>query len=480
MAPNILFLMADQMQAQVLDPGHVCRTPNLDRLAAEGVGFPRAYTPNNICCPTRASLMTGLMPHNHGVLEVLHSEPDLHVLRPDKSHFAQRLVDVGYQTGYFGKWHVERSNDLQRFGWQVDAGWQSQAFYDRRRQTLGDADTRPPCDPAIWLDEPPGYGSHLLGGVTDRPGDQRDMGIQTTMALEYLQQVAQDDQPWCCFLSFQEPHDPFITDREQFEYYDSLDLPPPPTADDELADRPALYRRAQSIWAQLDESQKRMARACYYGSITQIDAQFGRVLDFIEQSGQAQETLVVMCADHGDLLGAHGLFFKDISAFEEIYRVPLIVRGPGVARGAECPARAGVHDLCPTLLVMADAEPIDVPDSRSFASLLRAPDSMDPSWERGYAEYNGNRWRVTQRVVWDGPWKLVLNGFDFDELYHLEQDPHETVNLAHDPAHRDRHVAMTRLAWDYIRRTGDETMAKTLYPALRLGIVGPQETLESD
>ena len=101
--PNLLILMADQMQAQVLEPDHICRTPHLDRLAQRGVRFTHAYTPNNICSPSRASLMTGLMPHNHGVLEVLYPKvPDLHVLR-DKPHFAQRLVEAGYRTGYFGK-----------------------------------------------------------------------------------------------------------------------------------------------------------------------------------------------------------------------------------------------------------------------------------------------------------------------------------------------------------------------------------------
>ena len=104
-SPNILFFMVDQMQAQVLEPDHVCQTPHFDRLARQGVRFQRAYTPNNICSPTRTSLMTGLLPHNHGVLEVLYPRtPDQHVLRPDKPHWAQRLVEAGYHTGYFGKW----------------------------------------------------------------------------------------------------------------------------------------------------------------------------------------------------------------------------------------------------------------------------------------------------------------------------------------------------------------------------------------
>ena len=118
--PNILFLMTDQMQGRVLDPNHPCRTPNFDRLATRGVRLPRAYTPNAVCSPARASLMTGLLPHTHGVLEVTHTvDDDQSCLRTGFPHWAQRLEQAGYRTGYFGKWHVERSGDLARFGWQA-------------------------------------------------------------------------------------------------------------------------------------------------------------------------------------------------------------------------------------------------------------------------------------------------------------------------------------------------------------------------
>ena len=119
--PNLLFLMTDQMQARVLAPGHPCQTPACERLARLGVRFERAYTPNAVCSPARASLMTGLLPHNHGVLEVTHCvDEDQCRIRPDKPHWAQRLRDLGYRTGYFGKWHVDRSEDPTLFGWEVD------------------------------------------------------------------------------------------------------------------------------------------------------------------------------------------------------------------------------------------------------------------------------------------------------------------------------------------------------------------------
>ncbi len=472
--PNILFLMADQMQARVLNPDHVCQTPHLDRLAGAGVRFTRAYTPNNICSPTRASLMTGLMPHNHGVLEVLYPKvPDLHALRPDKVHWAECLVDAGYRTGYFGKWHIERDNALERFGWQVN-GARGGALYNAWvAEVLDGKPLRPECDPAHYLQAPHGYGSHLLYGVTDRPAAERSMGLTTTLALRYLKEVAQGDEPWCAFISLEEPHDPFVAGRAWYEHYAEQELLPPPNADDDLADRPGLYRRAQGIWRQLNEEHKRTARACYFASISEIDAQFGRVLDWLKETEQLDDTIIVMCADHGDLLGAHGLFFKDISAFEEVYQVPLIVRGPGIAQGAVCEGRVGLHDLCPTLLDLANCEPIAGTDARSFAGLLREPTEVADEWTRGYAEYFGNRHRLTQRVVWDGPWKFVFNGFDFDELYRLDEDPYEVKNLAPDPAYAAQVKKMTRLYWRYARDTGDTPLFETLYPALRLAAVGP-------
>ncbi len=474
--PNILFLMVDQMQGEVLDSGHVCHTPNLDRLVQRGVRFSRAYTPNAICSPARASLMTGLLPHNHGVLTVIHTvDDDQCCLRTAKPHWAQRLGTAGYRTGYFGKWHVERTRRLDLFGWQTFA------CEGGNRLRQAEEEARAACESATFslemaLDQPPGYQSQRLYGVTDSPPEQRGMGLRTRLAMDFLEGALPGGEPWCCFVSMQEPHDPFICGGEAFERYDVDTLPLSPSCDDDLEGRPGIYRKAARVFAHMSDRQRREAAACYYASITEIDQQFGRLIDRVEAAGQLDRTLVVFTSDHGELLGAHGLYCKNFTAAEEVYRIPLVAAGPGVARGGQSLARVGLHDLAPTLLELTGCRSLNAGDSRSFASLLREPDSSAAAPWIGYAEYFGGRMLVTQRVVWDDPWKFVFNGFDQDELYNLDEDPFEMSNRIDDPT-CDQHLRrLVAHMWRRCRDTGDDSLYNSQYPILRVAPYGPSNT----
>lgn len=461
--PNILFLMTDQMQGRVLEPDHPCQTPNLDRLAQRGVRFRRAYTPNAVCSPARASLMTGLLPHNHGVTDVIHCvDPDQSCLRTDKPHWAQRLVDAGYTTGYFGKWHIERTEKLEQFGWQtyqinLPRGAGGERSFSLRKTA----------------DLPPGYKQNVLYGVIDTPPEKRAMGRRVDAAMEFLHEVTQKEDPWCCFVSITEPHDPFVAGREAFEKYNVDEIELQPNVHDDLSDRPGVYRKASLVWADMDDRQKREAAACYYALITEIDQQFGRILDYLEESGQADNTIVVFTSDHGELLGSHGMYTKNYSGFEEVYNIPLIMAGPGITRGQVSEARVGLHDVCPTLLELTDCEGISAPDSRSFVPALSDPVANDEHFQIGYAEYFGTRYRLTQRVIWDGPWKYCHNGFDFDEMYNLDDDPYEMKNLAADPAYQDQVKKMLHTMWTIIRDTGDHVLLNSHAMILRMAPYGP-------
>jgi arylsulfatase A-like enzyme len=470
--PNLLLFIADGMQAQVLDPGHPCVLPNLRRLMAAGVTVTRAYTTLPTCSPARASLMTGLLPHNHGMVTVEHCvAPDQSVLRRDRPHFAQRLRESGYRTAYFGKWHIERSLELGYFGWEHDASASGQ--HHRRSSERGMA-AEAPLLPGLhhYLRGPAGYRDTLHYGVTSQPLAERPLTRTTAAAAAWLAQPPAE--PWCACVSYFEPNEAMIATAECFRLYDPAALPLPASLRDPLAGQPGLYRREQRIFADYTDEQWRLALACYYARCTEMDRQLGTLLAALAASGQAARTTILVTADHGKYVGAHGFDAHNVGAFEEIYRVPLVVAGPGLAAGATVAARVGLHDLCPTLLELAGLPPLPGADSRSCLPLLQAPADHAAAWQHGFAEYHGTRFPLCQRIVWDGPWKFVFNGFDFDELYHLDDDPAELRNLAADPAYAATLRRLTARLWYHLQITGDATLLNTHYYSMRLATVGPE------
>jgi arylsulfatase A-like enzyme len=467
--PNILFLMTDQMQGAALRPGHPAITPNLDRLARRGVRIDRAYTPNPVCSPARACLMTGLLPHAHGVLEVTHTtDDDQSVLRTKHPHWMQSLAAAGFRGGYFGKWHLERSKQLQNFGWEMFASENTAALKDATAKH-GRPATKTFAERLI---ETPGYKSSPFYRVTDQDPRHKFVGVVTTLAEDFMRDALKRDEPWCCFVSCLEPHDPFICGKAAFDLYDVDALPLPATLRDRGERQPNIYRKSARVYAGFSDHDHRMAAACYYASITEIDQQYGRLLDLLESEGRLDDTLVVFTSDHGEQLGAHGLYCKNIGAFERAYHIPMLLAGPGVARGGVADARVGLHDLAPTLCELAGVPWTDNGQSRSFAPLLRVPLAHAGEFTAGYAEYFGTRVRFLQRVVWDGPWKLVFNGFDFDELYNLDEDPEEADNRIDDPACADIVRRLFARMWEIVRRT-DDPLIDTHYPPIRVAPFGP-------
>jgi len=472
--PNILLFLPDGMQAQVVAPDHDCRTPNIDRLANEGLRFTRAHTVLPTCSPARASLMTGLLPHNHGVLQVEHcADEDQCVLRTEHPHWAQRLSQAGYRTGYFGKWHIERTNRVEDFGWQVNGTDLGSAFRALGTGAARTEDLLAEDSPALYETGPEGYNPILHYGITDVPSERRAFAATTKMALNFIEDDADGGQPWACCVSFSEPNTPLIAGREAFEQYDVDAIRLPESLHDPMEESPAFYRRQQEIFAHWTDRQWQETRAAYYALIAELDEQLGLLLDALDRSGQRENTIVVVLSDHGRYMGAHGLDAHNFGAFEEAYSVPLVIAGPGVADGVVTDALVSSISLGPTLLDLAGAEPIGAPDSQSFAPVLRDPPGEASRFDTCYAEFYGTRFWVTQRIFWRGPWKFVFNGFDYDELYNLHDDPHELRNFGRDPAHADVRRGMMAEIWRIARETGDRVLLETHYAPMRFAAVGP-------
>ena len=473
-APNILLFIADGLRAQALAPDSEVVAPHVRALAVRGVQIANAYTPLPTCSPARASLMTGLLPHNHGVLQVEHvADPDQCVLRADRPHWAQRLQAAGYQTAYFGKWHIERSLQLADFGWEIGQPLGQEAHRKSSEQGMR-ADSALDPELSRYHQGPAGYNDTLHYGVTDVPLGERGISAPTDAACAYLQE-APTDRPWCCVASYYEPNEAMVVGRATYERYDVDRLKLPANLRDDLSDRPNIYQRQQRIFADLSDREWRRALACYYGRISEIDAQLGRLVAVLEARGALDNTLIIFTADHGKYVGSHGFEAHNVGAFEEIYNIPLVAAGPGMASGIRTNARVGLHDLCPTLTELAGAAPIEVPDSRSFAALLRDPGVCEDKSQTGYAEYHGTRFPLAQRIYWEGEWKFVFNGFDFAELYNLADDPAEMHNLAQMPEQAERVRQMMKQIWAHLDATGDQALVNTHYYSMRFAAVGPNE-----
>jgi len=464
----------DACQAQALDPGSECLTPNFDRIAGQGARFTRAYCATPTCSPSRASLMTGLLPHNHGVLEVEHGrDPDQCLLRTDHPHWAQRLRDTGFHTGYFGKWHIERTHDLDSFGWSVShvKGAGHHAGLGKGEEPSAQVRDLVPK----WTryhSGPEGYRDILHYGVSRTPVAERYPQFTADQAIAFLGEAPKTGSPWCLCASFSEPNEALVASEEVFGRYDPTSVSLPANLRDRHDGRPGLYRRQGEIAAAISDEEWRMARTCYYARITELDLQFGRLLAKVEETGQVDDTIVIVTSDHGRYVGAHGFDAHNFGPFEEIYRIPLLVAGPDISLDQVRGDFVSLLDLGPTILDLTGAEPISVPDSCSFSAVLTGG---KPGQRKGaYAESHGTRFPLAQRIWWEDDLKFVFNGFDYDELYDLAADPHELTNLAGEPGWEEPRREMMREIWRVIRETGDRTLEETHYFSMRMACVGPE------
>ncbi|MHC4248411.1 MAG: sulfatase-like hydrolase/transferase [Planctomycetota bacterium] len=462
--PNVLFIMTDHTNAEAVAPGSPCLTPNLDRLAQGGARFARCHTPNAICSPARASLMTGLYPSMHGMWDCTHTQRREWVDVPADRfrYFSMDLAKAGYSTAYFGKWHVEQSGRLEDFGWRE---------YDTKCSSRRPEGLVPGSEVVV---ETPGYRPQRLAGVADDEGSPAHPAFER--GVEFLRGHARSgsEAPFCLFVSTGEPHDAYFPPRSFFERYDLSEVPLSPSHHDECLDKPEVVRRMRRVWAGMSDNEWRRTRAAYWALVSWLDSEVGRILGVLKETGLDDDTIVVFTSDHGDMLGSHGLATKGVgTAYEEVYNIPLVMKAPGMApRGEVAGARVSLVDLAPTLLDLCAVAPLPDAQGRSFRGLLDGTGNP-ADWQDAYAEFFGQRFVYTQRITWHGDRKYVFSPGGCDELYDLAADPHERTNLADEPAYRDALLDMTRRMWRKMKEIGDESLFRTHYATLRTAPIGP-------
>lgn len=501
--PNIVYIMTDDHAYQTVGAyGHpisrLAPTPNIDRLAREGMLFREAFVENSISAPSRATLLTGVYSHRHGQTTLSYGIMDTTLV-----HFPELLRAEGYLTAIFGKWHL--SVEPKGFD-HYDLLWDQGEYYN----------------PVMRTPETGGRYVRQEGYATD---------IITDHALAWLDARRDDDAPFCLMIHHKAPHRNWMADLKYLDLYEDVEFPEPETLFDDYATRGDQMRQQQltidrhmgyafdfkveelkdeptlqyihdswdiamstltpeqrRVW---DDSYGRKNRDFladrpegkellrwkyqryihdYCRTIRSVDDQIGRVLDYLEENGLMDNTLIVYTSDQGFLLGEHGLYDKRFM-YEESFRTPLVMRLPGGARGDIVEMVQNI-DYAPTFLELAG---VAVPDDIQGVSLLPLLRGEHPAgWRRSlyyhFYEYPAEHMVKRHYGVRNDRWKLIhfYNDIDQWELYDLQEDPHELRNLYGLPEYaaprREMTDELVRLQTQYgdtlaLRRNGRVTAA---------------------
>lgn len=462
--PNIVLVMTDQHRVDTLGcyGATVCQTPVLDSLAASGTRFTDAFTPSAICTPTRASLLTGVAPFRHKLLanferNVGYAEE----LGDEFEPYSAPLARAGYRRYHVGKWHVGKERGPADFGFDGEhfAGWGNAVDHPAYLAYL-DRNGYPPyrLRREVRGTFPNGEPGNLLAGVLEQPAEATFECFLAELAIERIRAAADgpDGEPFFLGLHFFGPHLPYCLPEELYRRYDARQVTLPASMAETFEGKPLVQRHYSGHWSvdSLGEDTWRELTAAYWGYVSLIDTQIGRVLDALRAAGLADDTAVLFSADHGEFTGAHRLHDKGPAMYDDIYRVPLLARVPGGVEGAVDGRFVGTTDLTATILDLAGAAVPAHYDGRSLLPLLLG-ERIDGWRNEVVAEFHGHHFPYPQRMIRTRTHKLVVNPADVNELYDLVADPDELVNRYPDPGCAVvRDELMCRL-YELLRERGD-------------------------
>ncbi|MCF7854983.1 MAG: sulfatase-like hydrolase/transferase [Candidatus Pacebacteria bacterium] len=440
--PNILLIMTDQHSKHFLGcyGNDLVRTPNLDRLAAQGMRFTDAYCPSPLCVPSRMSFMTSQTPSQNEVWN------NNHILHSGIPTWPTLLSIAGYETALLGRMHFCGPDQLHGFEsrpvGEGGAGPVGMARKGGPMWTKFPSSTSGQCRECV---EVAGRGqTHYQWSDEER----------TRVARQWLKEKAQSPgpRPFAAVLGYTLPHCPFVARRDLFDYYyERVDIPSVEEA------QPETVRRFRDLRGILDPplpaERIRVARAAYYGLCEHIDSLIGQVLDTLEETGLADNTIVIYTSDHGEMAGEHGCWWKS-NYYEGSAGIPLLARWPGmISQGSVSDAVCNLMDIGPTFADLTDTRFPHPVAGRSLCRILA--DGHDDEWPNEttseLVDHRGGF--LASRMVRSGPWKLWVYGDDAHlppSLFNLENDPGELNDLGQDSDHEDtRHRLLTRLYQDW-------------------------------
>ncbi len=429
-SPNIVLIMADQLAPHFTGAyGHpVVQTPTIDRLAERGCKFESAYTPSPICAPARYSMLSGQLPLKIGAFD---NAAEFSSAIPTFAHYLRMM---GYHTCLSGKMHFIGPDQLHGFDerlttdvYPADYAWTPDWSNSEERIDK-------------WY--------HNMDSVAEA-------GVAaTTFQLEYDDEVAffatrriydyarnADSQPFMLTAAFIHPHDPYVARKQWWERYRADDIDMPTLRLGDCAMDPHSERIV--VGSQIDsnppsDAQVRNARHAYYANITYFDNLAGQIVGTLEETGLADNTVVILTSDHGDMLGERGLWYK-MNYFEHSVRVPLIAAGPGIVH-ASTSSPCSLLDLLPTMTDIAACNDVDAPDFRvpiDGRSLRPELEGSEQDGSTVIAEYCAEWTDQPMFMLRSGNYKYIHCDSDPPLLFDVENDPKEMNNLADSPDHAD-------------------------------------------
>ena len=449
--PNIVVVMADQLAPQFTGAyGHkLAKTPHLDALVARGMRFDAAYCNSPLCAPSRFAFMSGQL------ISRIAAYDNASEFKATTPTFAHYLKSLGYRTCLSGKMHFVGPD-------------QKHGFEDRVTTDIYPSDF-------AWTPDWEAHDERIDKWYHNMQTVKESGVAQATFQIDYddevgfaarrwLMNAARDkahgnDAPFALVASFIHPHDPYVARPEWWDLYDDNDIDMPaftPEDPDPFSKR--LLDGIEASYVPLTDEEVRRARRAYLANVSYFDSKIGEMVKTLEEIGELDNTIIIVTADHGDMLGERGLWYK-MNFFEHSARVPLVLAGPGVSQGTSQNA-CSLVDLLPTFIDIAGGSPeiLGEPvDGRSLMSLARGGD--DPM-DEAIGEYCAEMTPYPVIMIRRGPLKYIHCDADPDQLYDVVADPLETTNLATDPAYAKQATAFASEVSD--RWNGDALRSQVI------------------
>ncbi len=480
--PNILWICTDSQRFDTLGcyGNRFARSPNVDRLAEEGVLFENCFAQNPLCTPSRGAFLTGRYPVTNRLRQNGQCIPEDEVL------ITRMLADNEYLCGLVGKLHLSAANRRFVMGdkwWElpreerlvqgterrIEDGYKEFHWYHSTNPDFRSSAYKQWCHRrGVQIKSADREDSkYVKNGM---PEEHHEVRFSAETAVDFIERYEDYPHPWLFSVNVFDPHPGFDPPPEYLEPYLSRleEIPLPNFVEGELEDKPFYQqeRHESNRWGDYSETdmgdprEHRMLRAAYWAMCNNIDVQVGLMLDALERTGQREDTLVIFTSDHGEMLGDHGLYFKGPFLYDPAVQVPLVISQPGrVAEGVRSPALVELADLAPTVLDACGLERHPGMQTRSLWPLLTG--QQDPGHFRDdvYCEYynsNPDDPPVYLTMVRTQRHKIVVvHGMDCGELYDLQEDPTETHNLWDDPDYADVKGEMLLRVADRMARTVD-------------------------